>query len=71
MLKELISKIRKQQTAQLIEAQTPLSQSVSAEFSDQLTYGAQTVGFIDMYSQEYIYRNILSTVDKTDHWRLP
>jgi len=66
MLKELISKIRKQQNAQLIEAQTPLSQSVSAEFSDQLTYGAQTVGFIDMYSQEYIYRNILSTVGKTD-----
>lgn len=66
MLKDLISKIRKQANVPLIEAQTPTSQSVSPEFTEHLTYGASTVGFIDTYSQEYTYQNVLSTVGKTD-----
>lgn len=67
MLKNFLTKFRKPKVTEKIETvQVATSQSVSPEFNDQLTYAPTTVGFIDTYSQEHTYTNVLKTITKTD-----
>lgn len=65
MLKSILSKWTKpkQHTESIVDNTAVDDNDV---YSDHLTHNAGTVGFIDMYSQEYIYKNVLANIPEND-----